>query len=183
MSKNLLEEENAKEIYDEAYLQSEEQIALLGIGRRPRPKYDGEYYNGQLPVGISKASLTEIEYEMEKVIAFRAYVEHLAVDAKNQLTNAENKLKDTKAKIRGRQAGSKEEKEAATIRHPDFVQDNAEYLSKLYTYEKIQVAVNTASQNYKLLSRLVSVAQINDENDKKIGNVRKAVSSTQKRWR
>jgi hypothetical protein len=179
--KSLTEEECSQKIYDDAYLESEEYVATLGLGRRPRPKYDGVHYSGQLPDGISKASLSEIEVEMEKIIAFQAYVQQLAVDAKNQLTNAENKLKDTKADIKKRQVGNKEDRDSSTIRHPKFVSANAEFLTKLYTYEKISVAVQTASQSYKLLSRLVSVAQINDENGKRVGNVKKSLSS--KRWR
>lgn len=180
-----MSEENEQEtnaLYKEAYLRSEAEIERLGLADIPNRQ---KQYSGHLPDGISKASVSRIMEEWEKMEAFVGYVQTLRTDAKNQLTAAEEVLKSKKAKIRQKKTGTKDAKDDATITDPEYIVANAEYLRKLFSYEKIVAREEMARRDIKFLSRLITANGVDIETSKQSAHISNAGSVKPRRrtWR
>lgn len=178
MSEELTNKETAL-LYRDAYLKSVDDLDNLGLSATP-PKVKG--FDGYLPKGISKAALSVVLEEMEKMEAFVQYVQALGVDAKNQLRTAEETLKNLKASVRKRKTGNKDLKDDATITDPDFVLANAEYLRKLYSYEKITAREEMARRDIKFLSRLITASEV-DNNTSRMSNNVTSAAKPKRRWK
>ena len=182
MKEENLTSEDSKALYQEAYLRSEAEIERIGLSDTP-PKPKG--FNGYLPEGISRASVSQIKEEWEKMEAFVQYVQSLRVDAKNQLTSAEETLKNKKAEIRKKKSGTKDAKDDATITDSEYVLANAAYLRKLYSYEKIVAREEMARRDIKFLSRLITANDVDSETSKQSAHISNAgtVKPRRRQWR
>ena len=169
--------------YKEAYEKSIEDIERVGLGRRPpRPTDGDDYYSGYLPEGISKASMSTILEEMEKMEAFAQYVQALRVDAKNQLDTAEETLKSLKASIRSSKEGSKDRKDDLTIIDDAYIIANAEYMRKSFSYEKIVAREEMARRDIKFLSRLIT-ATTADADTARFSNRQPTTTKKRRQWK
>jgi hypothetical protein len=176
----LIDMEDAQEVYADAILQSRAQLEQLGLTRSIRPKNsDGSYFDGHLPTDIHNASLSEISQVMTMMTIFADYVQGLAQEAKCERDAAEEKLKFIKAKIRKTKAGAKSDQDDATITDVRFVVANAEYITKLHSYEAISAREEAARRDIKTLSRLISTEQISNDTQK----ASFTASNVSKRWR
>lgn len=178
MSEDLTTKETTL-LYRSAYNESVKDIDSLGLGTTP-PRVKG--FDGYLPSGISKASLPIILEEMEKMEAFVQYVQLLGIDAKNQLRTAEETLKNLKADVRKRKTGNKDFKDDSTITDPEYVLANAEYLRKLYSYEKISAREEMARRDIKFLSRLITAAEVDNSTSRMSNNVI-STSKPKRKWK
>lgn len=178
MSEELSNKETAV-LYKDAYNQSVNDLDRVGLGVSPPRVKD---FDGFLPKGISKASMPVILEEMEKMEAFVQYVQALSIDAKNQLRTAEEILKNLKADIRKKKLGNKDAKDDATVTDADFVLANAEYLRKLYSYEKITAREEMARRDVKFLSRLITASEV-DSSTSRMTNAVNNNSTKPRRWK
>ena len=151
--------EEALEIHNDALLSSKEHLESIGLSRSKRPKSKNGYFDGHLPDGISKASLSEISEVMTMMTVFADYVQGL------------------KTKV-----GGKNEQDDATITDIRYVSANAEYLAKLHSFEAITAREEAARRDIKTLSRLISTEQINNDTGRQSAVVQSAASG-RKRWR
>ena len=175
--------EEATEIYEDALLSSREHLESQGLARSIRPlDNQGNYFDGHLPIGIDKASLSEISKTMTLMTVFADYAQGLAKAAKAEKDIAEEKLKFIKSKIRKSKVGAKSEQDDATITDIRYVSANAEYLAKLHSYEAITAREEAARRDIKTLSRLISTEQINNDTSKQAASAQVA-SRGRKRWR
>jgi len=176
--------EDSASMYEDALLESRLELEKLGLGRAVRPTTsDGAYFDGHLPDGIDKSSLSEISEVMTMMTVFADYVQGLAKAAKAERDIAEEKLKFIKAKIRKTKAGPKNEQDDATITDIRYVNANAEYLAKLHSYEAITAREEAARRDIKTLSRLISTEQINNDTGRQSNTVVTASKTRSKRWR
>ena len=174
--------EEALEIHNDALLSSKEHLESIGLSRSKRPKSKNGYFDGHLPDGISKASLSEISEVMTMMTVFADYVQGLTKAAKAEKDYAEANLKFIKAKIRKTKVGGKNEQDDATITDIRYVSANAEYLAKLHSFEAITAREEAARRDIKTLSRLISTEQINNDTGRQSAVVQSAASG-RKRWR
>ena len=175
--------EDATEVYDDALLRSREFVEDQGLTKTKRPKSStGQYFDGHLPHDIAQASLSDISEMLTMMTVFADYVQELGKLVKSEKDNAEEKLKFIKAEIRKNKVGAKSDQDDATITDIRYVTANAEYLTKLYSYEAITAREEAARRDIKTLSRLISTEQISNDTAKQAAAA-SPVSRGAKRWR
>lgn len=182
MSNEITMEEKLQR-YEDAIDTARKRMTKLGLKDRGRPyNEDGSAYDGFLPDDIDKASLHEIKEELVKMNAFLGYVKGLNQQAKEELSSAQQKLNTVKGAIRKKKIGSKEEREDATINDIEFINANAEYLTKLYSCEKIELRVEMATKAINILSRLITAEQVSNDTGRKIAHVNRGGNTDKRRF-
>ena len=169
--------------YEDAIDLSRRRMAQLGLKDRKRPYLkDGSAYDGFLPDDIDKAPLHEIKEELVKMNAFLGYVKGLNQQAKEELSAAQQKLNMVKGNIRKKKIGSKDEREDATINDIEFINANAEYLTKLYSCEKIALRVEMSTKAINILSRLITAEQVSNDTGRKIAHINRGGHKDKRRF-
>ena len=151
------------EAYQKSIEDSEAFVASKGLSRRKRPITEtGDFFDGHLPLNISKASIKEIDEVLVLMTAFADYCQQLAEDCKKEKDAALEILNGIKSKIRKTKTGPKVAQDDATITDIRYVDANAAYLTKMHSHAAIVAREEAARRDIKTLSRLITTAEINN---------------------
>lgn len=151
---------------------------VMDQGLRPhdtRPKMGNQYFDGRLPPHWASMNSQQIGELFEMMTAHADFLGAKATLAKAEKTNAEERLRLVKAKVRKSKMGNNDDKDDSTVCDSRYVEANAQWLEATEYYEIINGMVEAASRDLRILSRHLETKKMEMEGGRRatgIGNGR-----------
>lgn len=112
-----------------------------------------QVFDGRLPPNWSSLDNRQIGELFEMLTAHADFVNTLVTYAKAERSNAEERLKLVKAKVRRSKLGTNDEKDDATLCDGRYVEANAQWLEASEYFEVLNGMLDAAGRDLRILSR------------------------------
>ena len=144
---------------------------VLDTGLTPhdaRPKRGNQYFDGRLPPNWAALTNQQIGELFEMMTAHADFLGSKATLAKAEKTNAEERLRLVKAKVRKSKLGTNDDKDDATICDSRYIEANAQWLEASEYYEIINGMMDAATRDLRILSRHLETKKMEMKGDRRV---------------
>lgn len=176
--------EEGLQLYEEASEKAQKTLEELGIiAREEPPLYKGDVYDGRLPDGIPRMSMSELAEVLGVVTQWADYVgglHQMFVAAKR---NYSERLSMTRAKIRKVKSGPKSDKDDDTLCDSRYVEVNAQYIEISEKADITEHVSAAARRDREFVSRAITALQTDLEAGTRNDNVGRQLQATGSRLR